>query len=108
MVMCRGQWHVACSQMKSKIPITRNLNSDIKSKLCILRYQHGEPARYQDPQPPTPININSEEFPTLGGQAPVLPVQPTRRKQPQEAFPALGPVDISTTSNSGGGKEDPG
>ncbi|KAI5728761.1 hypothetical protein M8J77_020695 [Diaphorina citri] len=66
------------------------------------RYQHGEPARYQDPQPPTPININSEEFPTLGGQAPVLPVQPTRRKQPQEAFPALGPVDISTTSNSGG------
>uniref|UniRef100_A0A8D8QX30 RING-type E3 ubiquitin transferase n=1 Tax=Cacopsylla melanoneura TaxID=428564 RepID=A0A8D8QX30_9HEMI len=71
------------------------------------RFQPGEPSRYQDPQPApvqqhsVPIDINSAEFPSLGGAAPVVPVVTRRRQGPIEAFPALGPVD-NTSANSRG------
>lgn len=68
------------------------------------RYHPGEPSRQNliEPtpsyHPATPVDINSEEFPSLGGAAPIVPVHNARRRQVQEAFPALGPVD--NTSNA--------
>ncbi|KAL1452733.1 hypothetical protein WDU94_006937 [Cyamophila willieti] len=71
------------------------------------RFHPGEPSRHQDPQPapvyqpPAPININSADFPSLGGAAPVAPVVTRRRQGPIEAFPALGPVDNTSVNNRG-------